>query len=171
MTKQPTLLLPPCDGSPAFKDMVILAIRYHLENGGVMAVRAHLNHLSAFFCFLDCWPELYCEANRLIYNFEHGNSLDESEVVLPPALATDEAMVVWEKLQRAGYIDENYQPRGSRTEAAVIANAIMLHLKMKIQWTLFEELWHRKNMYKDWRVAYDQKKTLALQNHLKEVLE
>ena len=37
---------------------------------------------------------------------------------LPDILATEEAMALWEKVQRAGYVDENFQPNGAMGESA-----------------------------------------------------
>ena len=42
---------------------------------------------------------------------------------LPPLLRTDKAMVLWQKAQDAGYVDANYQPLISRTQAALLADA------------------------------------------------
>ena len=44
---------------------------------------------------------------------------------LPDELATDEAMALWRKAQQAGYVDEHYQPLLSRTQAALLADAII----------------------------------------------
>ena len=32
-------------------------------------------------------------------------------------------MALWEKVQKAGYVDDNYQPLISRTQAALLADA------------------------------------------------
>ena len=45
---------------------------------------------------------------------------------LPPLLRTDKAMVLWQKAQDAGYVDANYQPLISRTQAALLADAISI---------------------------------------------
>ena len=44
---------------------------------------------------------------------------------LPDVLRTPEAMALWRKAQRAGYVDEHYQPLLSRTQAALLADAII----------------------------------------------
>ena len=46
---------------------------------------------------------------------------------LPKVLATDKAMGLWEKAQQAGYVDENYQPLLSRSQAALLADAAAGH--------------------------------------------
>ena len=47
---------------------------------------------------------------------------------LPEPLATDEAMVLWEKAQQAGWVDENFQPKISRTKAAMMAHVMATKL-------------------------------------------
>ena len=46
-------------------------------------------------------------------------------MVLGDVLATDKAMVLWRKVQRAGYVDEHYQPLLSQTQVALLADAII----------------------------------------------
>ena len=43
---------------------------------------------------------------------------------LPDVLATDGAMTLWKKAQAAGWVDANYQPLISRTQSALLADAI-----------------------------------------------
>ena len=59
-------------------------------------------------------------------------------------LTTEEAMALWRKAQKAGYVDENYQPTISRTQAAMLADAMAERLKIKDKWKVFETLWQRK---------------------------
>jgi hypothetical protein len=89
---------------------------------------------------------------------------------LPDVLATDEAMALWRKAQRAGYVDENYQPLLSRTQAALLADAMAERLGIKEKWKVFEGLWNRKNMYRDYYQALGQQKTLLFHDKLKKVL-
>ena len=89
---------------------------------------------------------------------------------LPPSLSTDEAMELWKKAQDAGYVDENYQPQISRTQAAILANTIARILGLKPKWKLFEILWNRRDMYHDYYQALNQKQSLAFQDKLKELL-
>ena len=76
---------------------------------------------------------------------------------LPEALSTEEAMALWEKVQRAGYVDANFQPLISRTQSALLADAMAERLGIREKWKVFETLWNRKNMYKDYYQAVDQK--------------
>ena len=93
------------------------------------------------------------------------SSVDEKS--LPEVLATDEAMVLWRKAQRAGYVDEHLQPLLSRTQAALVADAMAERLGFKEKWKVFEGLWHRKYMRSDYNLALTRKKTLDFLDKLK----
>jgi hypothetical protein len=86
---------------------------------------------------------------------------------LPEPLATEEAMALWEKVQKAGYVDDNYQPLISRTQAALLADAMAERLGICEKWKVFETLWNRKYMYRDYYEALNQKKSLEFQDKLK----
>ncbi len=88
---------------------------------------------------------------------------------LPDVLATDEAMVLWQKAQRAGYVDEHFQPLLSRTQAALLADAMAERLGIKEKWKVFEGLWHRKYMRSDYNLALTRKKSLDFQDELKKL--
>ena len=92
---------------------------------------------------------------------------EEAAINLPQALATDKAMALWKKVQKAGWIDENYQPKISRTQAALLADAMAERLGIREKWKTFETLWNRKNMYRDYYQALDQRKTLYFQEEIK----
>ena len=89
---------------------------------------------------------------------------------LPEVLATDEAMVLWKKVQKAGYVDEHYQPLLSRTQAALLADAMAERLGIKEKWKVFEGLWNRKYMRSDYNLALTRKRTLDFQDELKRQL-
>ena len=88
---------------------------------------------------------------------------------LPEVLATDKAMALWKKAQTAGWVDANYQPTISRTQAALLADAMAERLKIENKWKVFETLWQRKNMYRDYYQAQDQRKTLCFRDKIKKV--
>ena len=94
----------------------------------------------------------------------------EASKSLPDVLATDKAMVLWRKAQRAGYVDEHYQPTVSRPEAAILAYEIAKRLGIEDKWKAFETLWNRRNMYRDYHTAINQKKSLKFRDDLKVVL-
>jgi hypothetical protein len=90
---------------------------------------------------------------------------------LPEALSTEAAMVLWKKAQKAGWVDANYQPLISRTQAALLADAMAEQLGIREKWKVFEALWNRTKMYKDYYQAVDQKQYLSFLNKLKQTLD
>ena len=98
------------------------------------------------------------------------HSQREREPQLPELLSTEEAMALWEKVQEAGYVDANYQPLLSRTQSALLADAMAVKLGIREKWKTFETLWNRKNMYRDYYQALDQRKTLIFRDEIKKVL-
>ena len=90
---------------------------------------------------------------------------------LPDVLATDKAMELWRKAQRAGYVDEHFQPLISRTQAALLADAVAERLGIKEKWKVFEGLWNRNNMYNDYYRAMNQQQSLTFQDKLKQLFK
>ena len=88
---------------------------------------------------------------------------------LPASLCSEQAMILWKKAQDAGYVDANYQPLISRTQAALLADAMAERLGIKEKWKVFEGLWNRKNMYHDYYQALDQRKTLFFRDEIKKI--
>ena len=89
---------------------------------------------------------------------------------LPEVLATEEAMEIWQKVQEAGYVDANYQPLLSRTQSALLADAIAERLGIREKWKTFETLWNRKNIRSDYNLALRQQQSLDFQDELKRIL-
>lgn len=89
---------------------------------------------------------------------------------LPDVLSTEEAMAVWEKVQAAGYVNDNYQPMISRTQSALLANAMAERLGIHDKWKVFETLWNRKNMYRDYYKALNLLQSLDFQDEIKRTL-
>ena len=69
----------------------------------------------------------------------------------------------------AGWIDANYQPLLSRTQAALLADAMAKKLEIKDKWKTFELLWNRRNMYRDYYDAMNQDQTYLFLDKLKEL--
>ena len=90
---------------------------------------------------------------------------------LPEALSTEAAMALWKKAQAAGWVDANYQPLISRTQAALLADAMAERLGIKEKWKTFEALWHRKYMYHDYYRAMEQQQSLDFQDTMKRLFE
>ena len=86
---------------------------------------------------------------------------------LPDVLATDKAMALWRKAQRAGYVDEHYQPTCSRPEAAVLAYEMAYRLGVEDKWKAYEKLWNRRNMYRDYYTAINQRKSLTFRDQVR----
>ena len=93
----------------------------------------------------------------------------DSPPTLSEALSTPEAMVLWEKAQRAGYVDANFQPKISRSQAALLADAMAERLGIRNKWKVFEGLWNRKNMYRDYYKALNLVQSLAFQDEIKKL--
>ena len=93
----------------------------------------------------------------------------EASKSLPDELTTDKAMELWRKAQQAGYVDEHYQPLLSRTQAALLADAMAERLGIKEKWKVFEVLWRRRNMYRDYYDAMNQDQTYMFLDKLKEL--
>ena len=91
----------------------------------------------------------------------------EDTPTLPAALCTEQAMALWHKAQTAGWIDDNYQPLLSRTQAALLADAMAERLGIKEKWKVFEGLWNRKYMRSDYNLALTRKGSLDFQDELK----
>ena len=88
---------------------------------------------------------------------------------LPETLSTEKAMALWQKAQDAGYVDDNFQPLISRTQSALLADAMALRLGIKEKWKTFEALWNRRNMYRDLQDALNQKQSLQFRDNLKDL--
>jgi tetratricopeptide (TPR) repeat protein len=91
-------------------------------------------------------------------------------VRLPEVLSTDEAMALWRKAQEAGFVDASYQPLISRTQSALLADAMAERLGIREKWKVFETLWNRNNMRSDYNQALSQRQTLAFQDRLKKLI-
>ena len=86
---------------------------------------------------------------------------------LPEALSTEAAMALWKKAQAAGWVDANYQPLISRTQAALLADAMAERLGIREKWKTFETLWNRKNMYRDYYKSLNLQQSLVFQDKIK----
>ena len=94
----------------------------------------------------------------------------DDTVMLPPQLSTESAMKMWQRVQQAGYVDNNYQPLISRTQAALLADNMASRLGIYAKWKTFEKLWHRKNMRSDYNDAMKLVKTGEFLGILKKLL-
>ena len=95
----------------------------------------------------------------------------EDTPTLPAPLGTEQAMALWRKAQAAGWIDDNYQPLLSRTQAALLANYMADKLGINDKWKIFEAFWNRKYMSSDYNLALNQQQSLDFQEELKKIME
>ena len=89
---------------------------------------------------------------------------------LPEELRTEEAMKLWKIAQDAGYVDAHYQPTISHTLSALLAQRMAGCLKLKNKWKVFEKLWNRKGMYKDYYKALNQKQSYKFIDTIKNLI-
>ena len=109
--------------------------------------------------------------NQYIYGKTHPAPPCLGREELPEVLRSEAAMVLWKKARAAGYVDENFQPLISRTQAALLADAMAMRLGIRNKWKVFETFWNRAKMYKDYYQAVDQKQFLPFQDKLKQILD
>ena len=97
------------------------------------------------------------------------SNVKDTPTSLPPELSTDKAMALWHKAQRAGYVDNNYQPLISRTQSAILAFEMAKRLGIRYKWKVFETLWNRRNMYRDYHDAINQYQSLNFRDSIKDL--
>ena len=124
----------------------------------------HVDHVDTQNFYGDACPKTKTLPDPPCVGREKG---DIDTPTLPASLCTEQAMVLWQKAQDAGYVDANYQPLISRTQAALLADAIAERLGIKEKWKVFEGLWNRKYMRSDYNLALTRKGSLDFQDELK----
>ena len=93
--------------------------------------------------------------------------------VVPAVLKTEEAEELMGDLVEAGVLTEGWQPVGlSGSERALVAKAVCDRLDIKEVWQVFGLLWNEKpeTLRSYLNKALDQKKSLAFQERLKNIL-
>ena len=87
------------------------------------------------------------------------------------ARATEQTMIHWQKAQEAGWVDEHYQPKLSRTQSAMLAEYMAEQLGIKKnKWKVFGILWNKNNIRSDYNLALSQKQSYNFMDDLKRVL-
>lgn len=73
---------------------------------------------------------------------------DQAAPQLPAALATPEAMRIWQRLQELGFTDSQYQrlPTTTRSQSCLIAELFAEHCGITSKWATFERLWNINNL-------------------------
>jgi len=107
---------------------------------------------------------------QIIINGEVLSSEHDEPPVLPECLSTDKAMDLWKKVIAEGWVDEEYQPKISRTLSALLAYHMAAKLGINNKWKTFEQLWQRNDMHGDYNKALSQQQSRLFLDKLKEVL-
>ena len=107
---------------------------------------------------------------QIIINGEVLNSDQDEPPVLPECLANDKAMELWKKAIAEDWVDNNYQPKISRTLSALLAYHMAAKLNINNKWKVFEQLWQRNDMHGDYNKALTQQQSRNFLDKLKEVL-
>ena len=128
----------------------------------------HVDHVDTQNFYGDACPKTKTLPDPPCVGREKG---DIDTPTLPAPLGTEQAMVLWRKAQRAGYVDEHYQPLLSRTQAALLANYMADKLGINDKWKIFEAFWNRKYMSSDYNLALNQQQSLDFQEELKKIME
>ena len=202
MTHQPLSRASPTDkGTSIAYQAMADAAAYYLANGGVAVAKMEVTKLNEDLSFYDDHKEAFSLVMARIKEAEDEEKLRmlarAMEMMMPsasksvkherqpkgellPKLSTPEAMLMWQRLQAAGYIDENYQPVNlSRPLMAVLADELMAHLStenerlmgMSSKWTYFETLWGTSNMRVDHHHALDRKNASEFRDKIKKILD
>lgn len=84
-----------------------------------------------------------------------------------------EAMGLWEKLQNAGYVDQDLKPMHhlTNTQLAIIADEFCGKLGMRAKWTYFERLWHKKNMREYNNRSLNQENSFVFRKKIQQIFE
>ena len=89
--------------------------------------------------------------------------------IITPLLDTPRARELWQQAMAHGWVNEQWQPLLSRTDAALLAARIAEILDIE-GWKPFEQLWNRKNMRQDYCKAMGKKEASGFLDALKKKL-
>lgn len=93
----------------------------------------------------------------------------EAPPIIPPLLDTPRANELWQQAIAQGWVNEQWQPLLSRSDAALLAARIAKILDIE-GWKPFEQLWNRKNMRQDYCKAMGKKEASGFLDALKKKL-
>ena len=89
--------------------------------------------------------------------------------IIPPLLDTPRAHELWQQAMAQGWVNEQFRPLLSRSDAALLAARIAKILDIE-GWKPFEQLWNRKNMRQDYCKAMGKKEASGFLDALKKKL-
>lgn len=87
---------------------------------------------------------------------------------LPARLATPKAMAIWAKAQQAGFVTNDYQFIGSRSELSIFAGNFSIYLFGKCDWVLFKQ-WTQYANYAKTYSDYSKKPKDKLPERMREI--
>lgn len=191
----------PSEGSSVVRQAMEDAIAFFLPIGGPALARQHVESLASSMSFYPDCRDAYRDAMAKISQIEKAEQQRQEEHrlqqqqeliiqligavkphkgsdpscefgVLPAKLFTGKAMLMWQRLQQAGLIDDHYQPVNlSRTDLAILAFDISTFLGLREKWKIFERLWGKKNLRSDYNSALFQPKSMDFRDRLKLILK
>lgn len=88
--------------------------------------------------------------------------------LLPARLATPKAMAIWSKAQQTGFVSDDYQFIGSRSELSIFAGNFSIYLFGKCDWVLFKQ-WTDYHNYAKTYSDYSKKPKDKLPERMREI--
>ena len=149
------------------------AAAFYLARGDYQAAREHVDRLAGDMIFYDDVHEAYKAALAHIYEAEHAGRHRRARSEggkVPAELTTPKAKELLERARQAGYLDDEYMTLLSRTESAILANALAACLGIRPKWKTFGEYWDLDNMRSDYNKGLDMVKAGAFISELKKML-
>ena len=201
MTNELLSQISPSEGFSVVRQAMEDAIAFFLPIGGPALARQHVESLASSMSFYPDCRDAYRDAMAKISQIEKAEQQRQEEHrlqqqqeliiqligaakphkgsdpscefgVLPAKLSTGKAMLMWQRLQQAGLIDDHYQPVNlSRTDLAILAFDISTFLGIREKWKIFETLWGKKNLRSDYNCALFQQKSMDFRDRLKLILK
>ena len=189
----------PSEGFSVVRQAMEDAIAFFLPIGGPARARQHVESLASSMSFYPDCRDAYRDAMAKISQIEKAEQQRQEEHrlqqqqeliiqligaakphkgsdpscefgVLPAKLSTGKAMLMWQRLQQAGLIDDHYQPVNlSRTLSAVLADEMLMQLADD-KWRPYEILWGRKNMKADHYRSLNQNKACKFRDKIHKLL-
>ena len=198
----------PSEGFSVVRQAMEDAIAFFLPIGGPALARQHVESLASSMSFYPDCRDAYRDAMAKISQIEKAEQQRQEERrqqqqqeliiqligatkshkesdpscefgVLPAKLSTDKAMLMWQRLQQAGLVDDHYQPVNlSRTLSAVLADEMLMQLAdenekllgIDDKWRPYEILWGRKNMKADHYRSLNQNKACKFRDKIHKLL-
>lgn len=99
---------------------------------------------------------------------EQQASSNTTTKILPDELSTPDAMKIWNKAKKAGWINEDYTFNGTKYQMAYAAEIMGNALKLKFKWKPFQSLWKCNKLA---QTRYESKERIGKVKGQKEIEE